>query len=243
MIIRSEKNNNYTTICNVALNDINLSLKAKGLWAFIMSKPDNWSVSSRGLETQLKEGRDAIMAALKELEDAGYLERGEKRHKDGKWSTGSSVLHEVAVVGKPDHGKSVHGKAHHIVNTEQVSTKQDIETKVSMVAEATIGYGDREVNECFDAWAAIVGQPIQRLVKRNRQACYSLLKTEGRDKLIALLKVVRQSRGAEFAPVITDFVSLEFKIGQLQAWEARNKTPEPVNVGALLYPEKYGSAA
>jgi hypothetical protein len=116
-----------------------LSLKAKGLWAFIMSKPDEWNRSAAEvLESQLKEGRDAIMAALKELEVAGYLERGEKRLNNGKWSTGSSVLHEVAVVGLSNHGKPNHGKAHHIVNTEQVNTEQDIDDKSSMGAEAPV---------------------------------------------------------------------------------------------------------
>ena len=127
MILRTRKNKNYTTLCNVALNDPALSLKAKGLFAFLMSKPDDWRISYRGLTTQLKEGKDAILGALKELEDAGYLQRSRRQTPSGKliWE---SVLQEETMRGKPAHGKNggqtmrgktARGKPAHIVNTDK----------------------------------------------------------------------------------------------------------------------------
>ena len=82
-------------MCNKALSDPNLSLKAKGLWAFIMTKPDGWKINSRGLSTQLKEGREAIMSGLRELEENGYLTRGMVRQKDGRFVQGDSILYET----------------------------------------------------------------------------------------------------------------------------------------------------
>lgn len=138
MILRTNKNKNYTTLCNVALNDPELSLKAKGLFAFLMSKPDDWRISYRGLAAQLKEGKVAILGALKELEDAGYLQRARHQADDGKlvWQ---SVLHEQTMGTKPAHGKnggttmrrfstrgkSTHGKPAHIVSTDKPITEKE----------------------------------------------------------------------------------------------------------------------
>ena len=65
----------FTQVPNEVLNDNTISLKAKGLYCFILSKPDNWEFSVSGLKAQLKEGRDAIRNGLIELEDIGYLIR------------------------------------------------------------------------------------------------------------------------------------------------------------------------
>ena len=70
------KNNlkdSYTIIANDILNSKELSLKAKGLYAFMASKPDNWNFSYDGLTFQLQEGEKAIRSAVKELENVGIL--------------------------------------------------------------------------------------------------------------------------------------------------------------------------
>ncbi len=94
MIIRTKKNKDYTVIANFALNDNNLSLKAKGLWAYIMTKPDKWNINGRGLAEQLKESRPTINTILKELEEHGYLQRGVVRENNGKFSQSENILYE-----------------------------------------------------------------------------------------------------------------------------------------------------
>lgn len=94
MIIRTEKNKDYTVIANFALNDNNLSLKVKGLWAYIMTKPDKWNINGRGLAEQLKESRPTINTILKELEEHGYLQRGVVRENNGKFSQSENILYE-----------------------------------------------------------------------------------------------------------------------------------------------------
>lgn len=138
MILRTRKNKNYTTLCNVALNDPDLSLKAKGLFAYLMSKPDDWKISYRGLMAQLKEGQRAILGALAELEEAGYLDRELEQDKRGHIFF-TSVLHEepvrakrthgqtpvAAVRTKSTHGKPTRGKRTPIVNTEELNTDKE----------------------------------------------------------------------------------------------------------------------
>lgn len=62
-------------VANEVLVNPNLSFKAKGLYAYLFSKPDTWDFSSHRMVLETKDGRRAIMGMLKELEDSGYLLR------------------------------------------------------------------------------------------------------------------------------------------------------------------------
>ena len=73
-ICRVQKNNNYTTVANYCLRDKNLSLKAKGLLCLVLSLPEGWDYSIRGLVSLVKEEERAVKSTLKELKDAGYLQ-------------------------------------------------------------------------------------------------------------------------------------------------------------------------
>lgn len=78
-VIRVKKNKNYTTMSNYHLKDKNLSLKAKGLLSMILSLPDSWHYSVRGLSSICKEGKDSIARILRELEECGYVYRQQAR--------------------------------------------------------------------------------------------------------------------------------------------------------------------
>ena len=72
-VIRVEKNRNYTVIHNEFLRNKELSLKAKGLLAMILSLPDDWNYSIAGLVAICKENITAVRNSLKELESHGYV--------------------------------------------------------------------------------------------------------------------------------------------------------------------------
>ena len=74
-VFRVERTRDYTVMCNHHLKDSNLSLKAKGLLSMMLSLPDEWNYTTRGLAAICKEGVDAIGKTLKELELAGYIIR------------------------------------------------------------------------------------------------------------------------------------------------------------------------
>lgn len=81
--IKKHSNNNFTQISNIIINDQNLSYKAKGIFLYLWSKPDNWMVRVNDISNNGKEGRSAIYSALQELEDFNYLKR-ERYYQDGK---------------------------------------------------------------------------------------------------------------------------------------------------------------
>ena len=67
--------NRYGVVPNSLLNDSRISLKAKGLFAYLQSKPKDWQFSVEKIASQTKEGKDAIRRTLQELEGFGYLTR------------------------------------------------------------------------------------------------------------------------------------------------------------------------
>jgi hypothetical protein len=91
-IERAPRRTNWTVIDQDTLNDPRLSFRARGILAWILDKPDNWRTTSTALARVGKEGRDAIRAALNELEDAGYLVRRRNRTDDGRWYMTTHVM-------------------------------------------------------------------------------------------------------------------------------------------------------
>lgn len=92
-VIRTIKNENYTTMCNTHLRDKNLSLKAKGLLSMMLSLPDKWHYSVKGLECICKESKNTINSVLNELEDNNYLVR-RRRYCNGKISEWEYIIFE-----------------------------------------------------------------------------------------------------------------------------------------------------
>lgn len=144
MIVRAQRNTNFTIISNVGLRDERLSYKARGLLAYLLSMPDHWRTNERHLAAHAPDGRHAVRSGLKELEQAGYLIRQRLRLEDGTFDWHSVIYDEPQpdanniMVQKPNHGtmarKSDHrlpdrgktdrGKARQIVKTNQSTPKQ-----------------------------------------------------------------------------------------------------------------------
>ena len=55
-VFRVQKTQNYTIMSNYHLNDKALSLKAKGLLSLMLSLPDSWDYTTRGLASICKRG-------------------------------------------------------------------------------------------------------------------------------------------------------------------------------------------
>lgn len=72
MIIKVRKTGDYAAIRNATLCDKRLSFRARGILAYLLSKPVNWQVSTQDLINQEQEGRDAIRACFKEMKGIGY---------------------------------------------------------------------------------------------------------------------------------------------------------------------------
>jgi Uri superfamily endonuclease len=114
--------NRYATIPNKLLNSTMISLKAKGMYAYIQSKPDDWEFSAERISRQLKEGLPSVISALKELETNGYLIRHRYQNNKGFWVV-DYLLHENPIEenlhgGNPIEENPIIGKPSNISNQE-----------------------------------------------------------------------------------------------------------------------------
>ena len=109
---------------NYHLKDTGLTLKAKGLLSMMLSLPDEWNYTTRGLASICKESVETIGKTLRELESAGYLTRRQLRGKNGRITDTEYTIFEKPVkpqpepvtarygftrYGKPGYGKSRYG--------------------------------------------------------------------------------------------------------------------------------------
>ena len=96
-VFRVERTHNYTVMSNYHLRDKRLSLKAKGLLSQMLSLPEDWDYTLAGLARINAEGKDAIRAAVVELEQTGYVFRRQTTDKVGKFSANEYIIRESPV--------------------------------------------------------------------------------------------------------------------------------------------------
>ena len=96
-VFRVEKTKDFTIMCNHHLRNTELSLKAKGLLSLMLSLPEDWDYTTKGLAHICKDGVDSITTALKELERHGYLTRQRLRYENGQLGDIEYTIHEKPV--------------------------------------------------------------------------------------------------------------------------------------------------
>ena len=139
----------FTIMPNVSLNDTRLSWEAKGMLAYLISKPDHWEIIVGQL---VKESPNAkkrkVLVILKELESLGYItNNGQIVYENGDFGHTERIVHEVAISIIPDGGvvpssvharsvdaASVHAEAHHIVSTDVKQVLLEVSTDSSNFA-------------------------------------------------------------------------------------------------------------
>lgn len=99
--IKLVRKGGFTVLPTALLRDPALTLQAKGLFAMMMAYPPDWEYSVKGLAADVGCGRDKIRAALKSLEDGGYLLREQQHTEGGAFSGNLFVLYDAPLPGFP----------------------------------------------------------------------------------------------------------------------------------------------
>ena len=84
----------FATTPNALLYNSNISLRAKGLFAYIQGKPDKWNFSAERIALECKEGLQSVRSSLRELETFGYLQRVKYQNEKGHWEW-DYILHSA----------------------------------------------------------------------------------------------------------------------------------------------------
>lgn len=94
-VFRVDKSRDYTVLSNHIFKDRTLSAKAKGLLAEMLSLPENWDYTLKGLTFLFSDGLDSVRQGIKELEEHGYVVRERKRDAKGRLGEMEYVIYET----------------------------------------------------------------------------------------------------------------------------------------------------
>ena len=106
-VFRIEKTRDYTVMSNYHLRDMSLSLKAKGLLSLMLSLPENWDYTMKGLARICKDGIDSISGGIRELEAHGYLIRTRVRGANGQLGSIEYTILEQPKTPSPTQEKPI----------------------------------------------------------------------------------------------------------------------------------------
>ena len=150
-IFRIEKTRNYTVMSNYHLKDKRLSFKAKGLLSYMLSLPDTWDFSLKGLCSASKDNLTAIRSTLKELQELKYLVIKKLMPNETK---SGRIEYEYIVFEFPLDKKQDTGFLYlenlHLENTNIVNTKKNIKKKNSKKNFEQRNYSSDDLNDLYD---------------------------------------------------------------------------------------------
>lgn len=100
-VVRVNKTSDFTVMSNTHFKEREMSLRAKGLLSLMLSLPDEWDYSVRGLVTLSKDGKDSTTKALMELESLGYVKRTRATDNGGRFAGYDYDIYESPLTEKP----------------------------------------------------------------------------------------------------------------------------------------------
>lgn len=101
-IRRAARRHRYVIVDQAAVEDRLLSWAARGLLAYLLSRPDDWKVLVNDLKKRGNLGRDGIYALLRELRQAGYVHFVRNRDAQGRMRGGTYIVSEILHPASPD---------------------------------------------------------------------------------------------------------------------------------------------
>lgn len=143
MIKKYDKN--FTVISNNVIKDETLSWKAKGIFAYLWSMPDDWDFYETEVSKHATDGRDSLRSGLKELEDKGYLTRKRARNDKGQVVSSYWQLSENPMLDNPTQDNPTQGNPTLLsTNNTNNLNKQNTNNKAPSSRSKKSKYGDNK---------------------------------------------------------------------------------------------------
>jgi hypothetical protein len=95
------KTGNFTIVLNEVFKRSDLSARTKGIYAYIMTLPDDRLICKQELYTRFAEGKAALDTGFKELEASGYINRRLLRDGQGHITATEYTVYENAEMTNP----------------------------------------------------------------------------------------------------------------------------------------------
>ena len=212
-MIRVEKKTNYVVMNKEALENINLSWKAKGLLVYLLSLPDNWQIYIDELSSHAKDGIDSTSSAIKELINNGYITRERNRDEKGRLRNYDYTVHEVPksinsgdnepkvekpILEKPRQGKPILEKRQ-LLNNNKLNNNLNLEEEENQRVEVA----DEVIKNYKDCIS-------QKITTAELEILSRLQDEMGKDLLIKAIQIALQKNGKNLGyikTVLTDWKS------------------------------------
>lgn len=184
MIIRN-KSPRYTVIPNQLLEDERITWEAKGILAYLLSKPDTWELNASHLIGFGYAGREKIYRVLKELQEAGYASHSRKSDGRVEWEIRDAAQLEKPHAEKqhqanphtekPNEAKPNEANQHVLVNTERtVITESKVSTERTVNTDKV---PPSEANQIFTYWQEVMKKTsMAKLTERRRKSIQARLR-------------------------------------------------------------------
>lgn len=172
------KNANYTTISNVFLRDKKLSLKAKGLLATILSLPENWDFSIKGICATIKEGTTAVYSAIDELKERGYCKVVTNRNEKGMIVGNDYTFYEDPNM----ENLNVGNQAQINTNISLPNTKDTNNKEINKEEDTIVSSKKNDYQAIVDCWNEYNGKKLGKVTKvteRRKKAIKKALDDNG----------------------------------------------------------------
>ena len=221
-----QKDTGFTMVANKPLCDKGLSLSAKGLYAYLRSKPDNWQFSSERLEC--KECPDTVRVYLKELEDFGLLIR--KRKPDGRMEY---FVQHKPLLKKASQEIFLTGNLPDVSNTE-LNNNTDINNniygkpslphkEIKIIEKEQPENQKNPINMVLDEFFNI-NPTLNYGNNTQRKAAQDLINIFGLDQLIPMIRWYITQTSSPFCPVATTPLAFKNKISEIKIYADKLKT-------------------
>lgn len=232
MIHRAEHDNEFTRVKNSLINDERLSFEARGFMVFILSLPDNWNFSVRGLIKQTGLNMSVVERLMSELKKCGYAESKKARDSRGRITAHSWDFYELPqdhISKSPYMENTIYGKDH-------ISQSPNMDSTI---------YGET---------ADIQTTNNNKLINKTNDSLEQTNRTESKKFTPPTVEEVKsycQERGNSVDPeAFCDFyTSKGWKVGKnpmkdwkaaVRTWEKRDRRPKPIKTSGNEFTELLG---
>jgi DnaD/phage-associated family protein len=232
--VKKDTDNPYLVINKSFIYDSRLSLKAKGLMSYFLSRPDDWEFYSYEISKHCTDKKDALSRAIKELVRCGYIQRNHKRDSNGKLMGGydyiiyetpqqavkNEVLEDTTESGFSEIGKNRNRKKPNSENPPLLNNESLLNNETT-----TTGSSD---NGCKDVF------------KKFEMCGFGLLSPIIIEKIIADV----QQYGKDWVMEAAEIAALaskrryDYVKGILENWERNGKTEKKAKDKEKLEPKR-----
>lgn len=189
----------FTQVANDILCDKNLSAKAKGLYAYLYSKPEGWDFAIDRIKQDFKDSRFAINSGLQELEKEGYLIR--ERQKTGRvFYLLKSQMIKINMGVKKPHANNCKVQKLQSAKTSTVSNKDKEVIKSKRNKEISDSGESQDSGVKFNPLGAEVIKHFSDFVDpknkkhynntTQREACDFLIEEYGLDLVLKVIQII-----------------------------------------------------